>query len=313
MQATKSVYQTEQDPKPIRQRRRRDQRVENPPRMVETDRVREIVKAVYDHRVMTQKQIQLLFFGPNPGARSRTARTLAKCFDNHYLERHFVPTRGGLPTSTAIYSIGRRGSMLLRNRYGIEPKWYASGRNLRTEFLEHSIAITDVQLAVEQSCQSHGYALTWIGETELKSDYDRVTLKVNDQEKSVAVIPDGYFIIERLDKNSEKKVTRFALEVDRGTEHQARFKTKTEAYIEYTRPGGKHESRYASKALRVLTVTLGERRLANLKMTAASAGGENRFWFALLSDIQRPDTDILTSRIWQIARKTSWESLLEEA
>jgi hypothetical protein len=95
MQTAKTSYQPEEHPKP-RQRRRRDQRAENPPRMVETERVCEIVKAVYEYRVMTQGQIQRLFFGPNPGARSRTARTLAKMFDNHYLERHFLPTRGGL-------------------------------------------------------------------------------------------------------------------------------------------------------------------------------------------------------------------------
>ncbi len=305
MQTTKSSYQTGENSKP-RQRRRRDQRAENPPRMVETERVCEIVKAVYEYRVMTQGQIQRLFFGVNPGARSRAARTLAKMFDNHYLERHFLPTRGGLQNSTAIYSLGHRGAEALRIQYGIEPKWYASSRDLRNEFLEHSIAISEVRLAVELACRSHGYGLRWTGETEIKSSgYDRVSLK--GHKEPAAILPDGYFVVS----GTPQGTTHFMLELDRATEQNSRFKTKIEAYIEYHR-GGKYEARYGTRSLRVLTVTLGERRLANLKATTEAAGGENRFWFALLSDIQRPDTDILVAPVWQIAQRSGLHSLFPQ-
>ena len=62
-----------------------------------------------------------------------------------------------------------------------------------------------------------------------------------------------------------------------------------------------YRQRYGTDKGRVLTVTTGERRLANLKSITEDAGGRKKFWFTTFAQVS-PET-VLTDRIWQVASK----------
>jgi hypothetical protein len=58
----------------------------------------------------------------------------------------------------------------------------------------------------------------------------------------------------------------------------------------------------------VLTVTTGERRLANLKKITEEAGGKSRFWFTTFE--QLTSNTALNQPIWQIAGREGEYSLV---
>ena len=66
----------------------------------------------------------------------------------------------------------------------------------------------------------------------------------------------------------------------------------TLAYIR----SGKYEARYGTRHGCILTVTIGERRLANLKRITEEVGGKARFWFTTIERIKAGD--ILTDPMW---------------
>ena len=154
------------------------------------------------------------------------------------------------------------------------------------------MAINDVMVAVTLACRNQGFELeTWRSESEIKAGYDRVTITTTtNKRQQVAVVPDSYFTII-----ANGRRYPFFLELDRGTMVLKRFGNKVRAYQAYQRSGAL-EKRYGVRSFRVLTVTLGEKRLVNLKTTTAAAGGGRRFWFVLLADVSA-DT-ILTKPVW---------------
>ncbi|MHB8626382.1 MAG: replication-relaxation family protein [Aggregatilineales bacterium] len=272
-----------------------------------TARDKEIIGAVCQYRVMRQDQIQTLFFGVNPGARVRAQRRLVKLFDFKYLARFFLPTRGGLMCSPTLYGLDKRGAELLRAEFGYDGlHWYSNMKELKDDFLEHTLAIADFRVAVTAACQKAGYdLLAWKGESELKADYDRVNVRTaKGYSRSVSIIPDGYFVID-----TPLGKSHFFLELDRGTMTTARFRGKVEAYVAYFQQG--YQRRYGTKSLRVLTVTVGEQRLANLKRVTEQVSGTNWFWFGLLS--QLGVDQVLSAPVWQVAGREDNQLLIVPA
>jgi hypothetical protein len=81
---------------------------------------------------------------------------------------------------------------------------------------------------------------------------------------------------------------------------------KVSAYLEYHR-SGKYQLRYKMQGLRMLTVTTGEKRLANLKAATEKTGGKARFWFTTFEQIRK--SDVLTEAIWQKAGENMFHKL----
>jgi len=292
---------TETGMKKMRQRRRRDERQSDPPVLHLTERDRQVIRAVSEYRVLSQDQVGRLFFGSQTPAQRR----LAGLYDHGYLERQFLPVRGGIQQSPILYLLDRRGAELLRAEYGLETvRWQAKDNRVSTDFVEHLLGINEVRIAVTLACRELGYrVLTWLGEAELKADYDRVTLRASSgKRREVPVIPDSYFALE-----TPRGKAHFFLELDRGTMTLKRFQTKVAAYQAYYR-SGEYERRYGARSLRVLTVTLGERRLANLKATTEAAGGRGWFWFGLLE--QMTADQVLDGTVWQVAGQEGERALI---
>jgi hypothetical protein len=289
-----------------RKRIRRDERPDNPPKMRLTERDKWIVEAVYQYRVLMQRQIEQLFFGHKTSAQRR----LSLLYQHGYLERQFLPVRGGIMNSPILYLLDKRGAELLAAEFGHNDiRWKRENNQVGQEFLEHALAINEVRIAVTLACQKLGYTLlTWKGESDLKGDYDRVKLgSLLSKRTSVSVIPDSQFVVDT-PRQSEKTKAYFFLELDRGTMTTKRFRGKVEAYIEYVNSGG-YERRYGTRSLRILTVAPSRARLASLKQVTEDVGGKNRFWFAVQSDLSA--NTIFDEAVWSVAGSREAARLIE--
>lgn len=280
-------------------RRRRDNRPDDPRPMREGANDRQIVRLVYDYRVLSQNQLERLL----GRSRSTVQRLLRRLYDHRYLERVFLPI-SYFGSSPALYILDRRGIDLLQ-RMGVDNFVGLPSKQMSAMYLEHTLATNEFRIAVSLACQRNGWEVeTWLTDNEMKADYDRV--KIPSRKQPVSLIPDSYFSIHVPDRGT----TNFFLELDRGTMPIKRFREKLEAYVAYYKTGA-FTKRYAAKGFRVLTVVdgIGEGRVENLVNDAAQVtGGGRRFWFIHLDRVE-PAT-ILTQPIWSIAGQAEHQALI---
>ncbi len=219
------IYSGERMSNDQRQRRKRNER--QPTRLALNERDKAIIEAVHNYRVLSQTHIQALFFGPDN--QSGCQRRLVKLYDAGYVERKFVGPV--INRSPILYILDKKGAELLRAERGYEDlTWHSSDKALKTDFLEHTLAIADFRIAMTLACRQHDYTIPqWVGEQAVKADYDRVMVTMpNGKRESIAVVPDSYFSIRMGNRHYP-----FFLELDRGTMALPRFKTKIQAYLAY--------------------------------------------------------------------------------
>lgn len=281
----------------------RNRRVEYPPPMRLTERDVEILKAVHDYRVLRGDQIQTLFFG----CQSTASYRLSRLYQHGFLDRHFLPTLGGLASSPILYTLGKRGTDVLRQvldcgTEGIMRR--LGGKELSPMFLEHVLAINDVRIAVTVAARENGYVLeTWLDDAQLKADYDRVTIvTANGRKREVSLIPDSYFVLQVPHGRA-----CFFLEVDRGTMTVSRFQDKVKAYMAYI-ASGQYERRYGTRSLRVLTAALGPSRVARLATASGQVESRRMFWFTTLKEITIQT--VLNSPIWLTMENETMQRLI---
>lgn len=283
----------------------RNRRVDNPPPMRLMERDIEILKAVHEFRIMRGDQLQALFFG----SQSTASYRLSRLYQHGFLDRHFLPTLGGLASSPALYTLGKRGVDVLRRVLDCGPKDIRKPPNnqeLSPLFLEHLLQINDFRVAVTVAARSLDHTLEkWLDDYQLKADYDRVVIQTTQgRRRSVSLIPDGYFVLQ-----VPQGRACFFLELDRGTMTRGRFRDKVLAYQAYI-ASGQYEKRYGTRSLRVLTVTSGPKRLENLKEEAEQAGGGRVFWFTTSERVTA--TNVLSQLIWSVAGQVEPEALVPQ-
>lgn len=260
---------------------------------------RQIVRLVYDYRLLSQRQLERLLGRSKPTVQ----RLLRRLYDHRYVERVFLPlARFG--SSPALYILDRQGFDLLR-RMGVVDFTGVPNKSISLMYIEHTLAINEVRIAVSQAAAARDWQVAgWLTENELKADYDRV--RVRGRKASVSLLPDSFFSLVV----PEKGTTHFFLELDRGSMELKRFREKVEAYVAYYK-SGKYAERYGAQGFRVLTVVdgVGEGRLKNLvEDTARVPGIGRRFWFSHLADVT--DKTALTEPIWSVAGSNEKERLV---
>jgi hypothetical protein len=261
-----------------RQRAPRNQRDKNPKPIRITQRDIAILQAIYDYRWLMTEQIYRLFFP----SLHRAYERMEALYHNGYVGRVFPGENINQMNVAMLYVLDKRGAKVLSEYLKYEIALDGQARKVKPMFLEHTIAINDVRIAVSLACQKAGWLLLdWQTEAELKANYDRVALPGRmGQLEAVPLVPDSYFKID----NGNKKPAHFFLELDRNTMAHKRFKAKVLAYNIYAEAGGA-EKRFSTQNYRVLTVTLSEQRAWNLKEMTEKIGGENRFWFTSLDQV----------------------------
>ncbi len=275
----------------LKKRRSRHQREANPKSVTITERDLDIFEALYTRRVATTQQLSHLLHGTNPN--SYFADRLTALFHDKYVRRRFEPNPYGIASSKILHLLDRKAGKLFAERRGYQMKSSEYDR-LSQDFLEHSLAITDAEIAFLTGCEALGYMLkTWIGERAIKADYDKI--QVNGALR--AVQPDSYAAVS-IPRKLIGATTHYLIEVDRGTEARRQFEPKISAYIAYF-GSSECKRRYGTNKLRVLIVTISERRLKNIKKITEKVGGQNRFWFTTLDQIKHSNP--MNTPIWQVA------------
>lgn len=288
--------------KPLRQRARRDERPPHPNPIRITSRDLDIVRAVYEYRVLTTQQLKALFFPSMHQAYQR----LKALYDHGFIDRRFQGAAVDKMNTAMLYVLDKRGAELLRGQLGLAIDWHPTGNEVSTQFLEHLVSINDVRIAVTISCQTkpNFELLHWLGDSELKADYDRVMIRMTTgKHKTISLIPDSYFVLA-----TPLGQSHCFLELDRGTMTVKRFKEKILAYQQYYATGV-YQKRYQTRSLRVLTVTTSQIRADNLRLAAEELQVKQRFWFTALEQVY--SHAILFDPIWQIATQTGAYSLID--
>ncbi|NLF15351.1 MAG: hypothetical protein GX597_26470 [Anaerolineaceae bacterium] len=247
---------------------------------------------MHEHRALRADQVQRLFFPSRNTANER----LKRLYQHRFLERRWLAVEYGQGMGQAIYLLGRRGADLVAQHRGSEVVgWRQADNQVGSPFLHHHLMVNEVRIALALACQRHGVVLErWIGEEAFKAAPDHVMVKgANGRSQRAAILPDAYGLIQFSDRRAH-----FLLEVDRGTVSGRRWEQRVRAYLAYAQGGG-YTRRFRTRSLRILTVTLGEKRLSNLKRATEEAGGGNIFWFTTDQHL-RPEA-ILTQPVWQVA------------
>ncbi|MBW7884704.1 MAG: replication-relaxation family protein [Caldilineaceae bacterium] len=205
-----------------------------------------------------------------------------------------------------LYALARSGAELVAQQLGVdvrEIEWKPRDAERNLLFTEHTLAVADFRLALQQACLDHGVTMAeWTGEAILRREPARVEILIKDnQSLTVTLVPDGY---ARLVLPSSHAAWIF-LEIDRGTvtvepsQWQLRsWRRKVLAYRQLQGSGILKEH-FGAESMIVATVTTGPKRLQNLRRVCERAGGDHRFWFTTFGELAAET--ILTGPIWSVA------------
>jgi hypothetical protein len=290
-----------------------------------TERDIAIVEEVYQNRALTSEHIATLLF---------TATTLTKCderlrklFHHRYLLRTEQPQTLAEGRKPLVYWLDKKGVEQVAINRGIDSSdigWNPDRHKVGPEFLYHLLDTNTVQIAIRKAAEALGFSIVDRKDEETLRREHTVgsvsTAHQQESKQSTTVIPDYYFLLEKyIPEEDKSRYMRLFIEVDRRTVtgeakvsslSQRDFAHKVRAYLTYFHSDA-YTNRYGSKAGRVLTITIGEKRAQNLRQIAEKFGGKARFWFTTLDKITPkitltfPET-ILASAIWSVS---SWKGL----
>jgi len=257
-----------------------------------TERDVQVILAIYRCRMLQRNHIERLFFPSKNTANER----LKHLYQNRFLERRWLPVEYGQGMGQAIYLLAERGADIVAQQLGIDRgsvNWREAHNWVRGLFLEHTLMVNELRITFYQAAQQQGYKIdAWIDEDQLKADRNYVYLTTaNGTRRKVAVIPDAYFVLNMGDRRAH-----FCLEVDRATEANKRWGMKVQAYQEYIR-SGQYTERFGTRS--VMTVTTGEKRLANLRRATEEMNGGPIFWFTTIEKAH--PGGVLKLPIWKVS------------
>ena len=292
-------------------------RVDNPPPMRLTDRDMDIVRAVYRYRLLSSPQIEALFFPFSPdkphSRRTSCQRRLQLLYHHQFLDRVSVPVIMGEGRKPAVYTLAKKGADMLARESGQdrgELGWKPNYKHYSESFIEHSLAINNLQVVVELLSTYSGLVLQkWINKAEFRTaDFtDQVPYRTRGA-RITRIFPDGYFSILTPSTN---KPLHFFVEVDMGTMANNRWQEKILAYQQF-RSSGLSQRYYQARNFRVLAIISSQARLKNLKNTSEKVGADHHFWFAEEAHINIWQPEKLLKPIWQVGTKTENHSLFSK-
>jgi len=262
-----------------------------------TSRDVEILHHVWNHRFLTSRQI----FSLVGGSSQQLLRRLNLLFHHGYLDRPRAQIdcyhRGG--SQALVYGLGNHGANELEERFSIPRRkvdWTAKNREATRLFLQHTLLIADVMIAIELSCRKSGRVrlidqdeiLTMLPQaTQNSTEPFRWKVNLSEKGKSVplGVVPDKTFALQSVEHPQD--IAYYFLEADRATMpvsrknlNQTSVRRKLLAYSA-TWQQNIHKTRFGLNRFRVLTVTSSAKRVENLSAVCRELPrGHGLFLFA---------------------------------
>jgi hypothetical protein len=277
------------------ERRSRFER-ERPPGLTITERDIAILEATARHRFVRSTHLQALM--PDEPA-VKILRRLHKLYHNGYVDRPRAQIdyhRGGGGSKPMVYGLTSRGERLLAAETGKNPRRCET--NATRLFLEHTLAVTDFMVALEQGCRERGDLRIIEPDEILARASERVKRQPNPfmwetrvrwggEEHRIHVAPDKVFGIEHADGSRRY----YFLEMDRGTMPVARSDLRRTSllrkFLSYdaTFRDNLHRRLYGLPGFQVLTVTTSEERIGTsvqvLEELLHTRDAAKRFLFAV--------------------------------
>lgn len=285
--------------------RRRPQAV---PAFTITERDEEILKIVARYRFATSAQIIALIGTLYPGSsEQQVLRRLQALFHAGYLSRPRAQidryNAGG--SRPMIYSLGNHGMELLAAKHNfrrVSVDWTAKARTAVRGELDHALEITEFAVELELACRSRGTLqvihfdeiLATLAPEETRASKRPyqwpVALRWQGSDVVLHPTPDRIFGVRDLERADGRNRRFFFLEADRGTmPTERRDLTKTSMLRKIVGYAASyrhdlHTRRYGLPNVRILTVTPGRQRIANIIATyrehAATLVSPKLFLFA---------------------------------
>ena len=277
-----------------------------------TERDKKIVLAVYQYRLLSSEQIEvLLFHSPKPHSKRSVCRLRLQLLYHHgFLDRLQLPVVMGEGRSHFVYALDKEGANLTANELGIAREkvgWKPSYNQVKPLFLDHTLAVNTVRVVL--ALLERASLLTveqWVDEVSLQSKQyrDKVPYRMRGARIERA-FPDGYYAIST---PGASRSAHFFLEADQGTMTNTRWAGKIEAYVHF-RSSSLAQKHYGTRNFRLLTVTTSQRRLDNLKQTTEGAGGDRYFWFTTKDQVDIWEPEKLLGKVWEVATRENTFSL----
>jgi hypothetical protein len=164
---------------------------------------------------------------------------------NQYLYRFRLPstTTGNVHR---VYTLGARGREYLEGELGITCPWQF--RPEKVKLLSYSQVLH--ALLLTRFCIGLS---VWSRNADIALLDMRLSYELSGQFGKHKVIPDAWLLFEK-----EREKHPFLLEIDRGMEHQVRFKDHVRARLEFIR-SGEYKRMFGIEAVTVCYVTTGQK------------------------------------------------------
>jgi hypothetical protein len=295
-------------PNTKRTRRPRFRRASEPPAFRLTDDDVVIVRLLARHRFLRSTHIAALV----GRSLDRTNDRLSRLFHAAYIDRpraqldHY-PTTGSAPM---VYALADLGAHLLLERDRTQlanVEWSRKNRELGRPFIDHQLEIMDFYVSLQRAthsrqdvCLIHPEELVAAFPEQSRSARNPLALRVSISHQGtlheIGLVPDLAFGL-RFPDGSRRC---FMVEIDRGTMPISRgditetsFERKMRAYLT-AHAEKQHESQFAWKTFRVLTVTTDHNRARSMtealrQLHVPQSPGAILFLFALRGVLQASD------------------------
>jgi hypothetical protein len=253
------------------------------------------------HRFHYLSSRQLCRLGYSQGSLTYVQTKLKALTDAGYCQRIWLPKREAHGSAPSVYTLARRGLNHLRS-LGIEVngRFHPSEKRVLSYlFLDHTLQLNDVLIGMELLCRARPrYRLAdFLHERDLKRR--PVQVQTKDGGKA-AVIPDAWLDLRLQDKYQ----VCLAIELDRGTEEQKRWRQKVVHLIAYA--SGPYQEAFGTRSLTFTVITTaGDKRLLDLLRwteaeleSLAEVSQADLFLFTSLSPAAAESYEIFVGQCW---------------
>lgn len=279
-----------------------------------TERDRQILFSLYTYGILTSHQIEALIFytgRTSRSLRSQCHRRLQLLYHHRFLSRILVRVIMGEGRKPFVYVLDKRGANEVAKRLSMHRsrlQWQPKHHGIRDwHRLEHDLRNNDSWVVIERLVQAGQFERPyWLTQRQLKAPVYKgklpfITLNSRPKYK----IPDSYFTLKFPGCSG---LAHFFYEEDRATESETMWREKVIAYQQY-RQQGHSAVHFGCRNFRVLTKTVDNQRLQQLKAWTEGNGGDTMFWFTteVQVNIWQPKTWI--EPIWAVATANGTYSL----
>jgi hypothetical protein len=243
-----------------------------------------LLRVLLRYHCLTAMQATKLFY--KPSSLHWVQAKLKALTDAGYLVRDRVPYRLSEGSTPLYYALARAGlNHLAAHGVPVPPR----ARPYRVHafsylHISHLLAVNEVLIAAELLCRA--YPQFRLARPPLHDkDLGRTPVSVIDRDGvRRTVVPDGFLDFEL---HHTRERMPLCLELDRGTEHQADWRTKIRALLAFA--DGPYQQAFGRQSLTICVVTTDAARLASLRrwtaaeLDAQHAGDDDRELFRLAS------------------------------